>query len=163
MSKFLVPLEVLRSMAEIDIIEDVLTDQRVCMACGAAAPIIWEAGKIKPDEELLNLKHSKDCPREFARKLLEAGPSESEQRVSGLSSLFSAAYVKSEIIGLYKAAAILKTKADDYAYHYASSDLETNETIFEYGESGRDYHSTLLELSDLFTQQASSLEDGVRI
>lgn len=163
MSKFLVPREVLQLMAEIDIVEDMFTDQVVCLACNATTPMLWKAGHSLSDEGRLNLKHSKDCPREFARKLLEAGPSESEQRVSGLSSLFSAAFVKSEIIGLYKAAAILKAKADNYAQNYASSDPETNETIFRYGESGRDYHETLLELSDLFTQQASSLEDGVLI
>lgn len=163
MSKFLVPLEVLRSMAEIDIVEDTIIYQVVCPACDATTPMLWKAGYRKSDEERLNLKHSKDCPREFARKFLAAGPSESEQRVFGLSPLFSAAFVKSEIIGLYKAAAILKAKADNYAQNYATSDLETNETIFRSGESGRDYHSTLLELSDLFTQQASSLEDGVLI
>lgn len=50
--------------------------------------------------------------------------------------------------GINYAASHIEKQAADYLRQNASTEPDTGATVFQYGEAGRDYHSTLVELAE---------------
>ena len=53
-----------------------------------------------------------------------------------------------EPVGMQAAAAYIDAKADKYLQECAGTESDTGSTVFHYGDAGRDYHSSLVELAE---------------
>lgn len=62
--------------------------------------------------------------------------------------------------GMQAAAEYIDAKADKYLQDYAHTEGDTGATVFHYGEAGREYHSSLVELAEELRAQLAAAAPG---
>lgn len=69
-----VPWEIIKAMANLDIVDCHDPGHIVCDGCGGSTPMIWRDGERQNEKELKDLFHSKNCPRQFALTIIKFAP-----------------------------------------------------------------------------------------
>lgn len=102
----------------------------------------WENGFV---QLLEGYKHATDhgiCSRESVQAQIIAYVR------SPASAAQASATIQAAPTGMHAAADLIDAKAQKYLDDHAGTENDTGAVVFHYGESGRDYHSTLVELAE---------------
>lgn len=92
-----------------------------------------------------------DYATTYGAQQREAGRREMAENVTMLENTLAIAQTALEsrnAVGLAQAIEFIEKRAEEYARENASDEYDTGVTVWHFGDAGRDYHNTLVELAD---------------